>query len=138
MRVTTKGRYGLRAILELAGHDGNNPVSIKAIAEKEHLSPEFLEQIFFRLRKAGLISSTRGPGGGFQMNIPASEMTITKIFDAVGEDISLAPCTRPQQDVHCEMEPDCIMKHVWEEATNHIRTYFESLSIEEILKKYGG
>lgn len=138
MRVTTKGRYGLRAILELASHDGDSPVSIKAIAEKENLSPEFLEQIFFRLRKAGLISSTRGPGGGFKMNIPASEMTITRIFDAVGEDISLAPCTRPQQDVHCGMEADCIMKKVWEDSTDHLREYFNSMSIEFILKTYGG
>jgi len=136
MRVTTKGRYGLRAILELANHDGESPVSIKAIAEKENLSPEFLEQIFFRLRKAGLISSTRGPGGGFKMNIPASEMTIAQIFNAVGEDISLAPCTRPQKDVSCGMEADCIMKKVWEESTDYLQKYFNSITIESILQKY--
>ena len=136
MRVTTKGRYGLRAILELASYDGEKPVSIKAIAEKENLSPEFLEQIFFRLRKAGLITSTRGPGGGFKMNIPASKLTIAQIFDAVGEDISLAPCTRPVQDVRCKMEPDCIMKNVWEDSTDYIRSHFDSITIDSILRKY--
>ncbi|MBN2050661.1 MAG: Rrf2 family transcriptional regulator, partial [Spirochaetales bacterium] len=97
MRVTTKGRYGLRAILELANRGEDTPVSIKAIAEKENLSPEFLEQIFFRLRKAGLISSTRGPGGGFTISLPLEELTIRRIFDAVGEDLSLAPCLRPEE-----------------------------------------
>jgi len=137
MRVTTKGRYGLRAILELAQHDGSSLVSIKEIAEKENLSPEFLEQIFFQLRKAGLISSTRGPGGGFKMDIPPSDITIARIFEAVGEDISLAPCTREQQDVRCKMEPDCIMKNVWVEATDHLREYFDAISVQSIIEKYG-
>jgi len=85
MRITTKGRYALRAALALArlSRDGS-PVSIKILSEKEGISPEFLEQIFFKLRKAGLILSVRGPGGGFYFARPLAEISLLEILEASG------------------------------------------------------
>ena len=82
MRITTKGRYGLRAVINLARTNHNRPVSIGSIASEENVSSEFLEQIFFKLKKAGLIRSIRGPGGGFVLNRTPAEISVQDILDA--------------------------------------------------------
>ncbi|MBN1411407.1 MAG: Rrf2 family transcriptional regulator, partial [Spirochaetales bacterium] len=105
MRITTKGRYGLRAVLSLAQTYCNRPVSIKTIAENEELSPEFLEQIFFKLKKAGLINSYRGPGGGFILSKKLSEISIRDIFEAVQETMAPVPCTDDSKK--CGREKNC-------------------------------
>jgi len=92
MRLTTKGRYGVRAVVNLAVAVGNEPISISHIAKKEQLSPEFLEQIFFRLKKAGLIRSVRGPKGGFVLNHKPSEISVKTILDAVASLCSRRLC----------------------------------------------
>ncbi|AFG38595.1 RrF2 family transcriptional regulator [Spirochaeta africana] len=93
MRITTKGRYAIRAITNLAMANSDKPKPIKAIAEEEGISPEFLEQIFFRLKKTGMISSVRGPGGGFRLARDPKDISVKEIFNAVGEGIDLTPCT---------------------------------------------
>ena len=101
MRMTTKGRYALRASIALARMTaGISPVSIKTIAEAESISPEFLEQIFFKLRKAGLIASVRGPGGGFFFAQPLSTILLKDIVVASGEQFELSPCA-------CSEDDDC-------------------------------
>ncbi len=85
MRITTKGRYGLRAVINLARSNHSRPVSIGSIASEENVSSEFLEQIFFKLKKAGLIRSIRGPGGGFVLNRMPGEISVQDILAAVGE-----------------------------------------------------
>ncbi len=92
MRITTKGRYALRATLALARlSDGQKPISIKTISEVEAISPEFLEQIFFRLRKSGMISSVRGPGGGFFFSKALDKINLKDILEASGEGLGIAP-----------------------------------------------
>ncbi|MDR2068937.1 MAG: Rrf2 family transcriptional regulator, partial [Spirochaetaceae bacterium] len=95
MRITTRGRYALRASLALArlGKDGS-PVSINNLSEEENISSVFLEQIFFKLRKAGIVSSVRGPGGGFCFAQPLDQLTIKKILDAAGEELNLTTCDK--------------------------------------------
>ncbi|MDR2588563.1 MAG: Rrf2 family transcriptional regulator [Spirochaetales bacterium] len=92
MRITTKGRYALRAVVNMAMTSGGKPVPIKKISEEEEISAEFLEQICFRLKKAGLIRSVRGPGGGFLLNRPPENISMYDIFEAVGEGAEIAPC----------------------------------------------
>ena len=92
MRVTTKGRYALRAMINLALNGGEKPLSIKKITEVEDLSPIFLEQIFTKLKKAKLIKSIRGAGGGFLLARPASDISVKDILEAVEEGILLTPC----------------------------------------------
>jgi Rrf2 family iron-sulfur cluster assembly transcriptional regulator len=134
MRVTTKGRYALRALTKLALYDGDRPVPIKRIAEEEDLSPEFLEQIFFRLKKAGVIKSVRGPGGGFMLNQDPAEITAKDIFEAVGEGIDLTPCTSATED--CDRRPDCVVNEVWEDASAYIIDYFSKLTLASILERH--
>lgn len=131
MRITTKGRYAIRAVSQLAANYTDKPISIRELAEMENLSPEFLEQIFYKLRKAGLINSTRGPGGGFSLNKEPAEITITEIFEAVGEGLDLAPCTIGDAEP-CDHK-NCISHKVWVEASNHLKEYFNGISIQDIV-----
>ena len=136
MRVTTRGRYGLRAVLKLTLSDRGKPISIRELSAIEEISPEFLEQIFFRLRKSGIIKSTRGPGGGFQMEKDPGEVTVKDIFDAVGEEISLTPCTVDESlRTPCNHENRCLAHDMWVETANHINDYFRGITIKDILEK---
>lgn len=133
MRMTTKGRYALRASIALATMctDGK-PVSIKSISEAEAISPEFLEQIFFKLRKSGLISSVRGPGGGFYFSRPLQEISLKDIVDSSGEGVDLADCACGIGDA-CTRVADCLAGRVWRDLSAHIDDYLANLSLYEIV-----
>ena len=135
MRITTKGRYALRAILNLASASQDRPVSIKQIAQEEAISPEFLEQIFFKLKKAEIIRSVRGPGGGFMLNRSADEITVKALFDAVGEGLDLTPCMSCDTDP-CEKARYCVAHKVWADVTEKVVSYFEALTLRQIIKTY--
>ena len=132
MRVTTKGRYALRAMTNLALTDSERPVPIKQIASDEGISPEFLEQIFFKLKKSGIISSVRGPGGGFRLNREPSTITVKDIFDAVGEGLEITPCTG---DEDCDRKDTCLVHDFWKEASGHIVGYFARLTLKDVMDK---
>ncbi|GHV75058.1 Fe-S cluster assembly transcriptional regulator IscR [Spirochaetia bacterium] len=134
MRITTRGRYALRASLALAkiGKDGA-PVSITSLAEQEQISSVFLEQIFFKLRKAGIVSSVRGPGGGFYFAQPLEHLTIKKILDAAGEDLNLNSCDKHAED--CSRIGMCLSHAVWAEMTDLINNYFNNITLAAILEK---
>ncbi|MFW5689113.1 MAG: RrF2 family transcriptional regulator [Spirochaetota bacterium] len=131
MRVTTKGRYAIRAITNLAMANSDRPVPIKQIASEEEISPEFLEQIFFKLKKSGIISSVRGPGGGFILERDPSEVSVKDIFDAVGEGLEITPCTGEDD---CDRQDVCLVHDMWQEASVHIVGYFERLTLRKIME----
>ncbi|MFP4377087.1 MAG: RrF2 family transcriptional regulator [Spirochaetales bacterium] len=131
MRITTKGRYALRAITNLAMKGTDRPVPIKTLAAEEGISPEFLEQIFFKLKKSGIISSVRGPGGGFVLEQAPEEVSVKDIFDAVGEGLEITPCVG---DEECDRQDTCLVHGVWKEASDHIVGYFEALSLKKIME----
>ncbi|MFO7850544.1 MAG: Rrf2 family transcriptional regulator [Spirochaetia bacterium] len=133
MRITTKGRYALRAVLRLAKENHDKPVSIRVLSEIEDISPEFLEQIFFRLRKSDLISSTRGPGGGFMIKRPLSEVTVAELFRAVGEELHFSPCTE-EDGGPCGREEICPAHKFWEYTYSLFRQYFEHVTLEDIME----
>ena len=130
MRVTTKGRYALRAMTNLAMADTDRPVPIKRIASEEEISPEFLEQIFFKLKKSGIISSVRGPGGGFTLEKDPADVSAKDIFEAVGEGLEITPCTGEDD---CDRKDVCLVHDVWQEASAHIVSYFEKLTLNKIM-----
>jgi Rrf2 family iron-sulfur cluster assembly transcriptional regulator len=135
MRITTRGRYALRASLALArlGKDGS-PVSINNLSEQENISSVFLEQIFFRLKKAGIVTSVRGPGGGFYFAQPLDKLTIKAILDAAGEDLDLNYCDKSRED--CERIGYCLTHSIWKEAADLINNYFRGITIASILEKH--
>ncbi len=139
MRVTTKGRYALRALLNLARSYQTRPIPIKQIAEEEDISPEFLEQIFFRLKKAGIIASVRGPGGGFVLKQKLDEVSVKDLFEAVGEGLSITPCTscygEEESEQACTRQPNCAAYTVWKDASEHIVDYFEKLKLRDIVTR---
>jgi Rrf2 family iron-sulfur cluster assembly transcriptional regulator len=134
MRITTRGRYALRASLALAklGKSGH-PISINTLSEMENISSVFLEQIFFKLRKAGIVSSVRGPGGGFCFARSLDKLNVKEILDAAGEDLSVTPCDKHNDD--CDRISGCLSHHVWVTATELVNSYFRSLTLASILEK---
>lgn len=140
MRITTKGRYALRALTNLAISYTGKPRPIKVIAAEEDISPEFLEQIFFKLKKAGVIGSVRGPGGGFVLEKDPATVTMKDIFLAVDEGLDLTPCTTctPTKGIDpCERMDHCIVYSVWREVSDHILSYFDSITLQSIVDKNG-
>ncbi|GHU64963.1 Fe-S cluster assembly transcriptional regulator IscR [Spirochaetia bacterium] len=135
MRITTRGRYALRASLALAklGKDGN-PVSVSQLSEQENISSVFLEQIFFKLRKAGIVGSIRGPGGGFYFAKSLDELTIKQILDAAGEDLDITACDK--HTPNCEHIGECLSHHVWEDLSEMVNHYFADITLSSIINKY--
>ncbi len=133
MRLTTKGRYGVRAVVNLATAANSEPISISQIARKEDLSPEFLEQIFFRLKKAGLIRSVRGPKGGFVLSHKPSEISVRTVLDAVGEPLFPAPCAEHGTD-RCPRKEGCPISPVWQSFYELILNHLSGISLKDILE----
>ena len=133
MRITTKGRYALRAVLALAieSKDGK-PVSIKTIAEREDISAEFLEQIFFKLRRAGVIRSVRGPGGGFFFSRSLESVTLLDVIEASGEGIGLSPCACGSKSA-CDRSSTCVAGRVWREFDDRLRDFAEARNLADMI-----
>jgi Rrf2 family iron-sulfur cluster assembly transcriptional regulator len=133
MRITTRGRYALRAALALAemGKD-QEMVSINSLAEAEDIPSVFLEQIFFKLKKAGIVKSARGPGGGFSFNRPLDSLTVKEIFDAAGEELTLMMCDR--QETKCKRLSSCISHRIFASVTDKVNDYLDSLTLQMILE----
>ena len=136
MRITTKGRYGLRAVINLAKTNHNRPVSIGSIATQENVSSEFLEQIFFKLKKAGLIRSIRGPGGGFVLNKTPAEISVQDILVAVGETRGLTPCTLRRKAL-CDRPEPCAAHDIWTGLQKAMEDYLTNVTLKDILAKTG-
>jgi Rrf2 family iron-sulfur cluster assembly transcriptional regulator len=111
-----------------------SPVSINHLSEEEQISSVFLEQIFFRLRKAGIVSSVRGPGGGFCFAKPLESLTVREILDAAGEELDVTECDK--QAKRCNSHKTRCASHiVWEELTGLINRYFEGITLAAVIEK---
>jgi Rrf2 family iron-sulfur cluster assembly transcriptional regulator len=132
MKITTKGRYALRATLALADLGANGePVSINNLSRREGISPIFLEQIFFRLRKDGIVSSVRGPGGGFYFARTPDKITLKDILEASGENLGNNICEKHTEN--CSRIEQCLSHAVWEKADNLLNDFFETITLAEVL-----
>lgn len=133
MRITTKGRYALRAMIALAHLSKNGEIiSISSLSEAEDISAVFLEQIFFKLKQSGIIKSIRGPGGGFSFNRPLDSISIREIFEASGEEMEVLPCDR--QHNNCDRCSECISHTVLVSVTDTINNYLDKLSLQMVLE----
>ncbi len=134
MKLTTKGRYALRSALYLAKRSQEGvPVSIREISEHEDISADFLEQIFFRLRKNGLVSSVRGPGGGFFLSRPPESISLLDLLVAAGEGFDFTPCTGRTDHSLCPRTDLCRAKPVWEELDDVIRRHAAGKTLASLL-----
>ena len=130
MRLTTKGRYAVTAVLDLAFHEENGPVSLAAISERQHISLSYLEQLFARLRRNGVVKSTRGPGGGYRLNHDASDISVSDVILAVDESCQVAGCDDSDS---CSGDYQCLTHDLWNELSNEIRSFLDGISLAEMM-----
>lgn len=130
MRLTTKGRYAVTAVLDLALHQGKGPVSLAAISERQDISLSYLEQLFSKLRRNGVVSSTRGPGGGYKLQREPEDITISDIIVAIDESCQVASC---EDTEGCQGGYQCLTHDLWQEISNEIRDFLDGISLAEVM-----
>ena len=132
MKLSTKGRYAVMAMVDLAKHGGNGPIALAEIAERQEISLSYLEQLFAKLRIAGLVKSVRGPGGGYLLGHGADETRIADIILAVDEPIRATRCT-PGAPTGCRgSKTRCLTHDLWEELGNQIHLYLNSVTLADV------
>ena len=135
MRLSTKGRYAVMAMVDLAQHGDSRPVSLAEIAERQEISLCYLEQLFAKLRRGGLVKSVRGPGGGYLLAHGRDETRIADIIAAVDEPIRAVRCT-PGSAVGCRGDRSrCLTHDLWEELSNQIHLYLSSVSLGDVCER---
>jgi len=132
MRLTSKGRYAVTAMLDIAIHQPNGAVSLSDIASRQCISLSYLEQIFTRLRKAELVKSIRGPGGGYLMGAPLSEISVQKIVEAMNEDLDARQC-RGSED--CQEGKSCLSHALWDDLSTMIAGFLSHITLADLLEK---
>ena len=134
MRLTTKGRYAVTAMLDLAFHSEHAPVTLTDIAKRQSISLSYLEQLFARLRRAGLVTGVRGPGGGYQLSRTTSQIDIGQIIEAVDEVIDATKCGGKGD---CQNGEPCLTHELWLDLSRQIREYLGGISLQNLLDRHG-
>src|SRR5580658_7208683 len=135
MRLSTKGRYAVMAMVDLAQHSAAGPVCLSEIAERQEISLCYLEQLFAKLRRGGLVKSVRGPGGGYLLAYDRDETRIADIILAVDEPIRATRCT-PDLAIGCQGDRTrCLTHDLWEELSNQIHLYLSSVTLGDVCDK---
>ena len=134
MKLTSKGRYAVMALVDLAKFNSINPVSLRDISLRQGISLDYLEQIFSKLRKKEIVQSVRGIQGGYVLNKKAKEIKLTNIFDAVDEKVTTVQCKKESKKGCNGRSSKCLTHDLWDELENHINNFFEKKSLEDLLK----
>ena len=133
MRLSTKSRYGIRAIFDIAYHSGGLPTQIKEISRRQEITPRYLEQIFQKLKKAGIVKSIRGPKGGYYLARKPEKIAVGDVIRAMEESMDPVFCVRQGKGrKRCKREPICVTRLIWQEAGKRITDYFDSVSVENM------
>lgn len=132
MKLTTKGRYAVTAMLDLAIHGQSGPVCLGDVAARQDISLAYLEQLFTRLRKQGLVESTRGPGGGYCLGKDAAEISVAMIINAVDEPLDTTRCSGERD---CQRGERCLTHQLWEDLSQHIISYLDGVTLAGLARK---
>ena len=133
MKLTSKGRYAVMALVDLARFNNINPVSLRDISLRQGISLDYLEQIFSKLRKKEIVQSVRGNQGGYVLNKKAKEIKLTNIFEAVDEKVKTVQCKKESKRGCNGKATKCITHNLWDELEVHINTFFENKSLKDLL-----
>ncbi|MAX31884.1 MAG: Fe-S cluster assembly transcriptional regulator IscR [Halomonadaceae bacterium] len=133
MRLTTKGRYAVTAMLDLAMNGAAAPTSLADISKRQEISLSYLEQLFSRLRRAGLVKSVRGPGGGYLLAGNPVEISVARVIDAVNESVD---ATRCQGLSDCQQGDTCLTHHLWCDLSKEIHGFLDGISLGELVKRH--
>lgn len=130
MRLTTKGRFAVTAMLDLALHEVDKPVTLAGISERQSISLSYLEQLFSRLRRSGLVKSVRGPGGGYRIARKHAEISVSEIITAVDEQIDATQCGGKE---NCHDERRCMTHDLWASLNDKILEYLSGVSLADLV-----
>lgn len=129
MRLTTRGRYAVTAMLDLALHGESKPINLGDISQRQEISLSYLEQLFAKLRQHNLVASVRGPGGGYLLNRPRNEINVAEIIDAVNESVDATSCSGKG---NCQSGEVCLTHHLWDQLSQKIHTFLSEITLEEL------
>ena len=135
MKLSTKGKYGVRAIFEVARNYGQGPITIKEIAERQGISFSYLEQILNRLGKAGVIEGVRGPGGGYFLERKPADVTVGDVVRALEGPIALSHCLEPGSTDDCYQAEDCVARMVWSRVGAKIEEALDGITFDDLLQQ---
>jgi len=131
MRLTTKGRYAVTAMLDLAIHFKDGPITLSDISKRQGISLSYLEQLFSKLRKKGLVDSARGPGGGYRLSRPAGEIVVADVITAVDESIDVTRCAGKG---NCQDDGKCLTHELWNDLSCQIYEFLHAISLGQLVE----
>ncbi|MCA6064509.1 Fe-S cluster assembly transcriptional regulator IscR [Thalassolituus marinus] len=132
MRLTTKGRYAVTAMLDLAIHATQGPVSLNDISGRQGISLSYLEQLFAKLRRGGLVASVRGPGGGYRLSRECEQINVAEIVDAVNESMDATRCNRRGD---CQDGHPCLTHHLWLDLSDQIHDFLTGITLQSLISR---
>src|SRR5450759_375471 len=132
MRLTTKGRFAVTAMIDVAMHATDAPVTLAGVSERQRISLSYLEQLFGKLRRHGLVASVRGPGGGYRLARPAGAVSVADVILAVDEPIDATKCGGKE---NCLDDRRCMTHELWAGLNTHIFAYLRSVTLEELVRQ---
>ena len=132
MILTTKGRYAITAMLDLATTKPGIPTTLEIISERQNISLSYLEQLFSKLRRASLVRSVRGPGGGYQLKLETDDISIADIIDAVNESIDTTRC---KEKAGCQDGEKCLTHHLWSDLSKQIHSFLSNITLATLMSK---
>ena len=135
MKLTSKGRYAVMAMADLASNGRVGPVSLTEISLRQNISLAYLEQIFIKLKKNKLVKSSRGAAGGYLLEKPASEIKISNIIFAVDEEVKMLNCKKNSKKGCNNKSTKCITHNLWDELDQHIHGFFEKVKLQDLVKQ---
>ena len=136
MKLTSKGRYAVMALMDLAKFNSRNPVSLRDISLRQGISLDFLEQIFSKLKRNEIVQSIRGTQGGYILNKQPNEIKLANIFHAVDETVKTVQCKKESKKGCNGKASKCITHNLWDELETHINNFFENKSLEDLLTNH--
>ena len=132
MRLTTKSRYAVTAMLDIAYYDRGDPISLPEIAERQGISLSYLEQLFSRLKKSGLVESIKGPGGGYKLSKNANDIVISEVIKAVDESVETTACNGK---ANCHNNQQCLSHNLWEDLGAEINNFLSDVTLQQVILK---
>jgi Rrf2 family protein len=135
VKLSTKGRYGLRAMIDLAIHSKENQVSIKSISERQEISENYLERIIALLKKAGYVKSTRGAQGGYMLTKKPDQISVGNILRALEGDLNPVDCSLTNDDKVCSESSLCVTKFVWKRISDSINDVVDNISLQDLVNE---
>ncbi len=134
MKLSTKGRYGLRALIDLALYSEEEAVSLQSIAGRQNISVSYLEQLVRKLKKEGLVTSVRGAQGGYKLAKPAQEISVGEVLRALEGSINAVSCGEGE-NVHCQGEDLCVTRYVWQRINASIQETVDSIMLDQLVEE---